>query len=236
MLGPEVIYEDQALLVLNKPAGLAVHADGYSLGPFLTDWLVEKYAEIKEVGEDRLRPGIVHRLDKDTSGIMVVAKTADAYQFLKEQFKARTVGKEYLAILVGKFKEGVGMKGVIDWPIGRSRRDPRVRVASKKAAGVLRPAETRYEVLAESGEYSLVKAELLTGRTHQLRAHFKALQHPIAADELYGTGGERPGGLGRQALHAWRLTLALPKGERRAFMAPPPEDFKLALALFNFKC
>ena len=235
MSAPEVIYEDADLLVLNKPAGLTVHPDNFSHEPTLTDWLLTNYPNIKEVG-DPARPGLVHRLDKDTSGVMVVAKTAASHAVLKEQFKTRAVGKDYLAILVGKFKDGVGTVGVIDWPIGRSPRDPRVRVASKKAAGVLRPAETRYEVLAEADEYSLVKAELLTGRTHQLRAHFKALQHPIAADELYGTGEERPGGLARQALHAWRLALTLPSGERREFTAEPPEDFKKALALFNFKC
>lgn len=235
MLAPEVIYEDVDLLVLNKPAGLAVHPDDFSRGPFLTDWLVEKYPDIKAVG-DPARPGLVHRLDKDTSGIMVVAKTGVSYEYLKQQFKERRVQKFYLAILAGTFKAGVGSEGVIDLPIGRSLKDPRVRVASKKAYGELREAETRYKVLAEHDNYSLVEAELITGRTHQLRAHFKSLQHPIVADELYGTGEDRPEGLARQALHAWRLRLTLPGGEAREWVAQPPLDLSAALALFNFKC
>lgn len=230
-----MIYEDEALLVLNKPAGLTVHPNSYSPGPFLTDWLVARYPALKEVGAPG-RPGIVHRLDKETSGLLVVAKTPASYQFLHAQFKARTVKKVYLLVVMGTFKAGVGSRGVISLPIGRSLKDPRLRVASHKAYGELRSAETRYEILAQHDGLSLVAAELVTGRTHQLRAHFKALQHPIICDPLYGTGGVCPAGLSRQALHAWRLKLSLPTGGSQEWEVPPPPDWQPLLALFKFQC
>lgn len=236
MREPEIIYEDESVLVLNKPAGLAVHPDNFNHEPVLTDWLVGKYPNIAGVGDDPTRPGLVHRLDKDTSGVMVVAKTGEAFLNLKNQFKNRTVKKLYLALLVGELKSEIGEEKVIDWPIGRSARDPRVRVASRKALGQLRPAETRFTIRAKGGDYTLVEAELVTGRTHQLRAHFKAYQHPIACDSLYGTGDKCPAGLARQALHAWRLALTLPSGETRQFEAPLPADFRQALDKLGIAC
>lgn len=235
-LSPEIIYEDADILVLNKPAGLTVHPDNYSAGPFLTDWLVQKYPEIKGVGDDEARPGIVHRLDKDTSGVMVVAKTAAAFTNLKEQFKNHEAKKVYLALTAGEFKAGVGSTGEINLPIGRSLKDPRVRVASPKAHGQLREATTLYQVLDQGGGYALVELKPLTGRTHQLRAHLKSLQHPIVCDTLYGTGDNCPGGLARQALHAAALTLTLPGGGRQEFKADLPADLKAALAQLKFKC
>jgi len=236
MREPEIIYEDESVLVLNKPAGLVVHQDNFNREPVLTDWLVEKYPVLSGVGEDPTRPGLVHRLDKDTSGVMVVAKTNESFTYLKNQFKTRTINKLYLALLVGELKSEIGEEKVIDWPIGRSGRDPRVRVASRKALGQLRPAETHFVIKAKADGYTLVEAELITGRTHQLRAHFKAYQHPIACDQLYGTGDKCPVGLARQALHAWRLTLALPGGEIRQFEAPLPVDFKQALDKLGIAC
>jgi len=236
MLEPEVIYSDDNLVVLNKPAGLTVHPDNYSSGPFLTDWLMSKYPEIVGVGENAERPGIVHRLDKDTSGVMVVAKNNQTYQFLKEQFKNHEAKKVYWAVAVGEFKAGIGVEDEINLPIGRSLKDPRVRVASPKAHGQLREAKTVYKVLDQGGGYVLIQLEPLTGRTHQLRAHLKSLQHPIACDTLYGTGDNCPAGLARQALHAAALTLTMPSGERQEFKAPLPADLSAALAQLKFKC
>lgn len=233
---PKVIYEDEAVLVVDKPAGLAVHADNYNRGAALTDWLLETYPAIVGVGEDATRPGIVHRLDKDTSGVMIVAKTNEAFHHLKTQFQNREAKKVYLALLTGELKGEVGETGVIDVPIGRSGRDPRVRVASRKAFGRLRPAETRFVIKAKAKDYTLVEAELITGRTHQLRAHFKTLQRPIACDKLYGTGDRCPGKLSRQALHAWRLAVTLPGGAKREFEAPVPLDLKLALDKLGIAC
>lgn len=229
MTEPAIIFEDKSVLVINKPAGLAVHSDGFTPGPFLTTWLVRKYPVIQQVGDDPNRPGIVHRLDKDTSGIMIVAKTPPAFTFLKDQFKSRQVKKTYIALLVGEAKLGVGEEVILNFPIGRSGKDPRVRVASKKAYGKTREAETRFRVSEHLPGYTLVEASPITGRTHQLRAHFKAYQHPIACDELYGTGKMCPLGLFRQALHAASLALVLPNGESGAYSAPLPADMVTAL-------
>lgn len=250
MIEPVIIYEDAEVAVINKPAGLTVHPDDFSPpsdnGPrpteqsfgqaFLTDWLIKKWPEIKGVGEKAERPGIVHRLDRDTSGVMVMAKTPATFNYLKDQFKQHTVKKTYLALLKGEMKLAVGESDKIDWPIGRSGKDPRVRVASNKAYGKLRSAETLYKVKAKSGGFTLVEASPVTGRTHQLRAHFKALQAPIVCDELYGTGGLCPAGLHRQALHACRLKLQLLSGEEREFEAPLSEDFKAALDQLGIVC
>jgi 23S rRNA pseudouridine1911/1915/1917 synthase len=237
---PEIVYEDADILVLNKPAGLTVHPDNFtppsSTGPFLTDWLLDKYPEVRGVGGDENRPGIVHRLDKDTSGVMVVAKTAAALAHLKEQFKNHEAKKVYLALTAGEFKAGVGAVGEINLPIGRSLKDPRVRVASPKAHGQLREAKTQYQVLDQGGGYALVELKPLTGRTHQLRVHLKSLQHPIVCDTLYGTGSNCLGGLARQARHAAALTLTLLNGERREFKADLPADLTAALAQLKFKC
>ena len=250
MIEPVIIYEDAEVAVINKPAGLTVHPDDFSPpsdnGPrpteqsfeqaFLTDWLIKKWPEIKGVGEKVERPGIVHRLDRDTSGVMVVAKTPTAFNYLKEQFQHHAVKKTYLALLKGEMKLAVGENGKIDWPIGRSGKDPRVRVASNKAYGKLRSAETLYKVKAKGGGFTLVEASPVTGRTHQLRAHFKALQAPIVCDELYGTGGLCPAGLRRQALHAWRLKLLLPSGVEQEFEAPLPADLAAALEHLKVSC
>ncbi|MDO8183743.1 MAG: RluA family pseudouridine synthase [bacterium] len=239
MLASEILYEDNEVLVLNKPAGLTVHPDNFlppTDGTFLTTWLIEKYPEIKGVGEDMDRPGIVHRLDKDTSGVMIVAKTPATFLFLKEQFKNRQVEKTYLGLVASEFKAGVGAAGEINLPIGRSLKDARVRVASNKAYGQLREAVTLYKVLAQGGGYALVELKPLTGRTHQLRAHLKALQHPIVCDVLYGTGNNCPAGLKRQGLHANTLKFTLPSGETREFTAPPPADLAAVLAQLKFTC
>ena len=223
---------------LKKPAGLVVHPDKLepSGGFYLTDWLLKHYPEVNKVGEDESRPGLVHRLDRDTSGVMLAAKTQIAYDYLKSQFKNHLFKKVYLALLVGELKSAVGEEKVINLPIGRSGRDPRRRVASAKAYGNLRAAETKFRVVEHFPNYTLVEAEPVTGRTHQLRAHFKAFQHPIACDELYGTSGACPAGLSRQALHALRLSLTLPSGATETFLAPVPPDFNLALEHLRGSC
>jgi len=235
-LEPEIIYEDTLVLVINKPAGLRSHPDQFNQESALTDWLVAKYPAVATVGEDPARPGLVHRLDKDTSGVMIIAKTAAAFAHLKNQFKNHLVKKFYWTLLTGELKGEVGEGRTLDWPIGRSARDPRVRVASPKAVGQLRSAETRFVIRAKAGGYTLVEAELLTGRTHQLRAHFKAFQHPIACDALYGTEDKCPEGISRQALHAARLIIVLPNGEKREFTAPLPADFRAGLDGLGIVC
>lgn len=223
---PSIIFEDKDVLVLDKPAGIAVHADSRTQERTLADWIAEKYPETKGVGEslgDIVRPGIVHRLDKDTSGVLIVAKNNKTYEFLKKQFQDRLVGKKYLALVWGNVKED---EGVVDRPIGKSAKDFRQRSATSNARGTLREAETHWKVKERFGNYTLLEVTPKTGRTHQIRVHLKAVSHPIVCDKLYASGRECPIGiLARQGLHAKSLRIKLPSGVERTFEAPIPDDF-----------
>lgn len=229
-----ILYEDENILVVNKPTGLVVHSDGKTKEYVLTDWITENYPEIKDVGEkaeyngkEILRPGIVHRLDRDTSGVIVVAKTQDAYIHLKEQFKGRRVDKIYQAFVYGKIKEA---EGVVDRPIGRSGKDFRQWSAQRGARGVLREATTNYEVEKTNEIFSYIKLIPKTGRTHQLRVHMKAINHPIVCDKLYAPKRECLLGFERLALHALSIDIELQDGSRKTIEAPLPPDFEKALA------
>ena len=229
MLEISIIFEDQNLLVINKPAGLSVHPDGFNKGGTLTDWIIKNYPEIEGVGEDMIlangtkisRPGIVHRLDKDTSGVLVIAKNQPTFLELKEKFKNHEVEKMYQAIVYGEVKKN---QGVIDLPIGRSKNDPRKRVASAQADGKLREAVTRYEVVEKYKGFTLLKLYPKTGRTHQLRVHLKAISYPIVGDTLY-TPKNLPNlsTINRQALHANSIKFSL-NGENFVFEAPLAKD------------
>jgi len=240
---PEILYEDEVVVVINKPAGLTVHSDGRRAELTLADWLIGRWPALLEVGEPALlsdgreiaRPGIVHRLDRDTSGVMIIAKTQESFLFLKNQFKNRQVKKIYRALVHGNFADTTSEK-VIDLPIGRSKKDPRRRVASPKAASTLRPAETGYRVLETFPAYSYIEAKPRTGRTHQIRVHFKAIQHPIVGDGLYAPGQPVPAGLKRQALHAYSLALKLPGGGEKRFEAPLPADMATTLDNLRQAC
>jgi 23S rRNA pseudouridine1911/1915/1917 synthase len=221
-----VAYEDDAFLIVDKPAGLVVHPSaGHPTGTLVHALLGrarrrgEPLGSIAGVG----RPGIIHRLDKDTSGLLVVAKTDAAQASLMRQFAERGVGKEYLALVHGM---APAPRGRIEAPVGRHPAD-RQRMAVV-AGG--REATTEYEVLAARGGYTLLALRPLTGRTHQLRAHLAYLRLPIAGDRRYG-GGQGPGGLERQFLHASRLRLARP-GDGRALRAwsELPPDLAASLA------
>jgi 23S rRNA pseudouridine1911/1915/1917 synthase len=215
-----IAYEDASMLIVDKPAGLVVHpSHGHATGT-LVHALVgraeargERLGSIAGVG----RPGIVHRLDKQTSGLIVVAKTDEAQTSLMEQFGARTIEKEYLALVRGEMPSP---RGRIEAPVGR---DPRDRQRMAVVAGG-RAAVTEYEALGARGGYALVALHPLTGRTHQLRAHLAYLGLPIAGDLRYG-GGTGPGGLQRQFLHAARITLRRPLDGRRltAWSELPPD-------------
>ena len=225
-----VLYEDNYILALNKPSGLLVHSDGRNKEKNLSDWINENYPKLKEVGEEQIlqngeiikRPGIVHRLDKDTSGVIVVAKTKESYKFLKKQFQNREVQKIYHAVVWGKFLEDK-MEGVIEKPIGRSASDFRKWSAEFGAKGELREAVTEYKVLAQrsfrgdkSGqnkEFAYVEVKPKTGRTHQIRVHLKSISHPVVCDKLYSSKKCIPDeclGFSRLALHALSVKLKLP--------------------------
>lgn len=229
-----IIYEDKDVLVVNKPSGLVVHPDGKTDEETLCGWAANMYPEMKEVGEPLVlsdgkkikRPGIVHRLDRETSGVIVMAKNQDSFLFLKEQFGSRKVKKTYNAFVYGIIKE---KEGVIDRPIARSKSDFRIWSAQPGARGQSREAVTEYKVLEVGKDVSFVEAYPKTGRTHQLRVHFKAINHPIMCDSLYAP--KKPCGLGfsRLALHARVLSFSLKSGEKLTLEAEFPEDFKEAL-------
>lgn len=242
----QILFENSDIVVINKPAGLVVHGDGRTDEPTVADWFAENYPEAAGVGEPLLvrhgnvektidRPGVVHRLDRDTSGVMVLARTQASFEFLKQAFQNRTVEKTYLALVWGNIKEDAG---VVDEPIGKSRSDIRQWQAGRGARGQMREAVTEYSVLQrmeEDGEhFCLVEARPKTGRTHQIRVHMKYIHHPIVSDPIYS--GKRGGALGadRLALHAWKLQIPLVSGGREMFVAEPPEFLKtLAKDIFT---
>ena len=226
-----VLYEDSDVVAVNKPAGLITHSDGRTVEETAEDWFYEKYPEARlpegELPERKV--GYVHRLDRDTSGVLVFAKNPIAYEFLRKAFHDRDVKKTYLALVHGTLKD---KKGAIDFDIGRSRRDFRLRSAQPKAKGRLRDALTRYEVIGEAPEYSLIKAMPETGRTHQIRVHLKAIHHPIVADPLYSPKSAPTFGLTRLGLHAYSIDLPLPSGGRTTITAPVPSDLAPVFSQF----
>lgn len=235
-----IVYEDDDLLVIDKPAGMVVHpAPGHAAGT-LVNAVLHHCPDIAGVGGER-RPGIVHRLDKETSGLIVVAKHDAAHRFLQAQFKDRTVFKEYLTLLDGRLQPP---EGRIATPIGRHPTD-RKRMAVLPADapdrhGAARAAITEYHVRAyligaplggstATASFSYVSALLLTGRTHQIRVHFAWLKHPVVGDTVYGLRAPRLP-LARQFLHAHRLRLRLPSdGQEHEFVAPLPADLQVVL-------
>lgn len=224
----EVLYQDQDLIVLNKPAGMAVHPGAGRAGGTLVHRLLHHYPEIEGVGGEG-RPGIVHRLDLGTSGVMMVARTDAAYQALIRSFQKRQVEKTYLGICEGRPSPD---RGSMTWPIARN---PRRRKQMQTVADG-RPAHTDYRVLATARRSALLELNLHTGRTHQIRVHLKALGHPLLGDHVYGRALPRnwPNelraaveALPRPALHAWRLRLPHPAtAEPVEFHAPPTADLK----------
>jgi 23S rRNA pseudouridine1911/1915/1917 synthase len=213
-----IVHLDGALAVVDKPAGLVVHTAPSHRGPTLVDEL----GAILGGGEDPERPGIVHRLDKGTSGLLVVARTDEAHAALQAQVQRREVERIYLALAGGRL---ASRTGTIDAPIGRASRQ-RHRMAVSGAAP--REARTHFTVLELLAAETYLQARLETGRTHQIRAHFAAIGHPLVGDTTYG-GSEKPG-LRRQFLHAHRLAFAHPvSGESMAFESALPEDLVEAL-------
>jgi 23S rRNA pseudouridine1911/1915/1917 synthase len=217
----DIVYEDDDVLVINKPAGLVVHPGSGNWKGTLLNALLHHSPQLAELP----RAGIVHRLDKDTSGLLVVAKTLRAQTDLVRQLQARTMKREYLALVHGAVRAG----GEVSAPLGRDPRN-RTRMAVV-AAG--RPALTRYKVVKRFARVSLLECSLDTGRTHQIRVHMQSLGHPLVGDPVY-RGGRRSETehalLKRQALHAAHLEFSHPiSGARRRFAAPLPDDFRALL-------
>jgi 23S rRNA pseudouridine1911/1915/1917 synthase len=214
----EIIYQDEDLAVINKPKGLVVHPAHGNWDYTLVNALLFHINDLSGIN-GQIRPGIVHRLDKDTSGVIVVAKNDSAHRSLAAQIKEHSIKREYIALVHGTIKENLG---TIDAPIGRSKND------RKKMAVVAdgRSAVSKYQVLERFHNYSLVKVELLTGRTHQIRVHFAYIKHPVVGDPLYGSG-KKHFNLDSQALHAHLLGFIHPRTDKYLeFTSPLPEYFQ----------
>jgi 23S rRNA pseudouridine1911/1915/1917 synthase len=230
----DILYEDEDVVAVNKPAGMAVHAGAGSTHGTLVNALLGRGQSLSKT-EDLLRPGIVHRLDKETSGIVLVAKNDSAHATLSEAFRQRTIRKIYLALVQGKMKED---RGRIELAIAR---DPnrRARMTARRASQLpnARAARTDWRLLHIIGPTSLLEVLLHTGRTHQIRVHFSALHHPVVGDTLYGAAGQLHIGrttlplLGRNFLHAAKISFAQPRtGQTIHLTAPLPIELREFLA------
>jgi RluA family pseudouridine synthase len=258
----QIIFEDEHILVINKPSGMLVHGDGHSCDETLADFLIDtgkvsrlvgeplviklgksvvtdcalpsheyvlpkNSAPKNDTGELRIhRPGIVHRLDKDTSGVMIIAKDNETFFALKKEFQDRTMKKEYIAVVRGGFKENIGSIAV---PIGRSKNDFRKFLGGRGTRGELRDAVTDYRVLGETRDdngtqWSLIQIKPRTGRTHQIRVHMTYTNHPVGGDKLYGDE-KTVAAFPRLMLHAERLSYVDSTGTKRSFSAPLPPEF-----------
>ncbi|MBI5400855.1 MAG: RluA family pseudouridine synthase [Candidatus Yonathbacteria bacterium] len=251
-----VLFENDDVLVINKPAGLIVHSDGRTEEPTLVDWILKHYPKIKGVGDKNklrskndelemkksraqdaefsihdsamasadLRPGIVHRLDRETSGALILAKNQTAFMRLKKQFERGEVRKVYHAFVYGSVKND---EGVIDRPIARSRANPVLWSATRGRKGEDRESVTVYRVLKRSKEYTFLELYPRTGRTHQIRVHLKAINYPVVCDKLYAPRRTCALGFARLALHSRSVSFLLPgDGKRVTIEAPYPQDFQ----------
>jgi 23S rRNA pseudouridine1911/1915/1917 synthase len=256
----KILYEDSNILAIDKPSGITVHQDGKKdpsaslrARKTITDWVLKKYPRMKNVGEplgEIMRPGVVHRLDKDTSGVLLLAKNQKAYEFLKQQFKNREIKKIYVAIVSGSVKSD---RGVINKPIGRSPKDFRRYSAGRGARGEMREAITQYRVLKritlpapslrregnfhqtspakgrkntkEGAKFTYLEIHPKTGRTHQIRVHMKYLNHPVVCDSLYNPDEPCPKGISRMALHAKSIEIKNLKGNILKIESPIPKEF-----------
>lgn len=218
-----ILYEDDDVVVFVKPAGMLAHAaPGRHAEPTVVDALVATRPGMKKVGDDPTRPGIVHRLDRLASGVMIAAKNDKAFEFLKHQFSSRAAKKEYLVLVYGKLLKDTGS---IRLSLMRSKK--RGRMVALPEGGEGKEAITHYEALERFETTTFLRAKIETGRTHQIRAHFRALNHPVVGDPLYYKIHMRhikPIPLDRLFLHAAKLTIALPNGETKTFAAPLPEE------------
>ena len=247
----EILYEDENILVINKPAGLVVHPDGRTQEPSVSEWFARAYPDSKDVGESIEktsgeiieRAGIVHRIDRDTSGILLLAKTKVGHACLKEQFQNREIEKIYHLFVYGALKDD---QGTINLPIGRSASNFKKWSAERGARGEKREALTYFKVLkrvsdppshkaseGQSKSATFVEAKPKTGRTHQIRVHFKALHHPVVCDKLYAARKPELLGFNRLALHARAISFKNVSGKTVTIEAPYPKDFKRAMDIIG---
>lgn len=236
-----IIYQDKDIIAVKKPAGINVHSDEHYKSETLIQALAKKFPEIKNVGDDPKRPGVVHRLDKDTSGILIVARNQKSFEYLKEQFKERKIKKTYLVLVYGKLGKRAGERGVIDLAIARSAKTPILRIALApqsriKTKGKLKKAVTEYKVInylhnpTTQVIFTLLEVYPQTGRTHQIRVHLKSIGYPVVCDKLYA--GKKyfcPSNLKRHFLHAYSLEFTDLNSVRLKLEAGLPNDLQKTL-------
>lgn len=237
-LEPEIVYEDNSLLVLNKPAGLITHPKNIAdTQDSVTGWLIEKFSEIKNIGEPFIasgkeipRAGVVHRLDKDTSGLLLVAKNNSAFFYLKNLFQTRKIKKYYIALVHGQPKEP---KGIISAPLGRIGLKRTTKIIGNKLIDK-KGAETEYKTIKNYKDFSLLELSPKTGRTHQLRVHLNSIGHPITGDPIYGFKKlSPPPELNRLFLHAYKLEFVAPDGKNLTLETDLPDELQKVLNMIE---
>ena len=235
----QILYEDDDCIVINKPSGLIIHGDGRTVELSVADWVLKRYPKIATVGEPLrlssgkviVRQGIVHRLDKETSGVLLVAKTQKAYLHFKKQFQGRAVKKIYNTFVYGIVKKDTG---TVALPLSRSKHDFR-QFSTGEGKGLKREATTHFIVLKRGTMTSYLEVIPKTGRTHQIRVHLKSMGHPVVCDKLYAKSRPCLLGFDRLALHARLLAFKDMDNKDVSVEAPLPSDFKKAIKLLEGK-
>jgi len=237
-LSPEIVYEDSEFIVVNKPAGLITHQKNIEdKQPSVVDWVILNYPEQKNIGEPFIasgtkvpRAGIVHRLDKETSGLLLIAKSDKSFYYFKDLFQTKRIKKHYLALIHGKPKEP---KGTISSPLGRIGLKRTTKIIGKKLIDE-KNAETDYKTIKDYQKYTLLELSPKTGRTHQLRVHLNSIGHPITGDQVYGYQKlANPTGLNRLFLHAYKLEFATPSNNALCIEADLPEELQNVLNMLD---
>lgn len=256
----KILFEDKNILAIDKPSGVMVHSDGKSDEETIVDFIISYDKSLEKVGEPMFieykgekikikRPGIVHRLDKETSGVLLVAKNQKTFNLLKNQFQNHTIKKVYKAFVYGNVSDpkaslATNGRGVIDVPIGRSPKDIRMWTAGRGAKNGIHEARTEYKVLSrfsdvkeaekktEDNLFSYIEAYPKTGRTHQIRVHMRYINHPIVSDPLYRGSKDMALGMKRLALHASSITFRLHNGQMMTIESPLPNDFKRVIKTY----
>ncbi len=233
-LEPQIVYEDKNLLAIDKPFGLITHPKNRDdKSESVVSWLVSKYPEIENIGEPFIasgtpmpRAGVVHRLDRDTSGLLLVAKTTEAFVFLKNLFQTRKIQKHYQALVSGHLKNP---SGIIDSPLGRIGLKRTTKIQGKKLIDQ-KEAVTEYRTLKKFEKFTLLEVLPKTGRTHQIRVHLNSIGHPVCGDMIYGfKKADKPEGLTRLFLHAYKLEFATPDGKALTLETDLPQDLQNVL-------
>ena len=233
-MNPQIVYEDNDIIVVNKPSGLITHQKNITDDqPSLVDWVIKNYPQLKEVGEpfdasgtQVPRAGIVHRLDKETSGLIVIAKNNESFFYFKDLFQTKKIKKHYLALVHGKPKES---KGIINSPLGRIGLKRTTKIIGNKLIDK-KDAETEYKTVKNFVDFTLLEISPKTGRTHQIRVHLNSIGLPVCGDRVYGCKRlSPPPGPSRLFLHAYKLEFKTPRGESLVLEADLPEDLSNVL-------